>query len=66
MIEIHPGYHKLISGIESDYFLESGGINPYLYIYPQGSKCPLISHKVLIPIIKQFCARLKIHTKLNI
>ncbi len=31
VIEIHPEYHKLISGIKSDYFPKSGEVNPYLH-----------------------------------
>ncbi len=32
VIEMHPEYHKLISNIESDFFPESGEVNPFLHI----------------------------------
>lgn len=32
VIEIHPEYHKLIQNIESNYFPEQGGVNPFLHI----------------------------------
>ena len=32
IIEMHPEYHKLISNIESDFFPESGEVNPFLHI----------------------------------
>ena len=32
VIDLHPEYHKLIQNIESDYFPESGEVNPYLHI----------------------------------
>jgi hypothetical protein len=32
VIEMHPEYHKLISNIESEFFPESGEVNPFLHI----------------------------------
>ncbi|MCH9746142.1 MAG: DUF1841 family protein [Proteobacteria bacterium] len=32
IIELHPEYHSLISNVESDYFPESGEVNPFLHI----------------------------------
>ncbi|HIM58632.1 MAG: DUF1841 family protein [Gammaproteobacteria bacterium] len=32
VIEMHPEYHKLISNTESDFFPESGEVNPFLHI----------------------------------
>ena len=32
VIEMHPEYHKLISNVESEFFPESGEVNPFLHI----------------------------------
>ncbi|WP_428087893.1 DUF1841 family protein [Candidatus Thioglobus sp.] len=32
IIKIHPEYHSLIQNIESDFFPESGEVNPFLHI----------------------------------
>ena len=32
VIKIHPEYHNLIGNIESEYFPEQGGVNPFLHI----------------------------------
>jgi len=32
IIEIHPEYHDLIGNIDSEYFPEQGGVNPFLHI----------------------------------
>jgi hypothetical protein len=32
IVEIHPEYHHLINNIESEYFPESGEVNPFLHI----------------------------------
>ena len=32
VIEVHPEYHDLIGNIESEYFTDQGGVNPFLHI----------------------------------
>jgi hypothetical protein len=32
VIEMHPEYHQLINNVDSDYFPESGEVNPFLHI----------------------------------